>query len=81
MQKGAIHNKIPDESNEMRYLDAGLDDDDACPVCLEGYTADNPRILTRCNHDFHLQCAMAWSERSQRCPVCDRKMDLMLELV
>lgn len=57
------------------------ENEDTCPICLERYTYENPRMMTKCNHSFHLQCAMAWSERSQKCPVCDRKMELVLEMV
>jgi hypothetical protein len=31
------------------------DDEECCPTCLEGYTADNPQIWTRCGHHFHIQ--------------------------
>jgi hypothetical protein len=35
---------------------------------------DNPKVLTRCSHHFHLPCLYEWLERSQTCPVCDRSM-------
>ena len=36
--------------------------------------ADNPKILTQCNHHFHLACIYEWLERSQTCPICSRQM-------
>ncbi|KAF7000084.1 hypothetical protein CFC21_016036 [Triticum aestivum] len=45
-------------------------DEDDCPICLEEYDYENPKILLQCNHDFHLGCIYAWMERSQSCPVC-----------
>lgn len=36
--------------------------------------AENPKILTQCNHHFHLACIYEWLERSQTCPICSRQM-------
>ena len=41
-----------------------------CPVCLEPYTQDNPALILPCNHTLHMQCAVAWRQRSAACPVC-----------
>ncbi|CAF2149350.1 unnamed protein product [Brassica rapa subsp. narinosa] len=45
---------------------------DECPICLEEYDFDNPKLLTKCGHDFHLACILEWMERSEACPVCDK---------
>ncbi|CAI9101884.1 OLC1v1000030C4 [Oldenlandia corymbosa var. corymbosa] len=45
---------------------------DICPTCLEDYDAENPRIVTKCNHHFHLSCILEWMERSNTCPICDQ---------
>ncbi|KAI5007934.1 hypothetical protein ZWY2020_008982 [Hordeum vulgare] len=45
-------------------------DEDDCPICLEEYDYENPKMLLQCNHDFHLGCIYEWMERSQACPVC-----------
>ncbi|XP_035550412.1 E3 ubiquitin-protein ligase At3g02290-like isoform X1 [Juglans regia] len=50
------------------------EDEDVCPTCLEEYTQENPKILTKCCHHFHLGCIYEWMERSESCPVCG-KMD------
>ncbi|KAK4339298.1 hypothetical protein RND71_040760 [Anisodus tanguticus] len=50
------------------------EEDDVCPTCLEEYDADNPRILTKCNHHFHLSCILEWMERSETCPICNQEM-------
>ncbi|XP_010670083.2 probable E3 ubiquitin-protein ligase RHB1A [Beta vulgaris subsp. vulgaris] len=50
------------------------DEEDACPICLEEYDADNPKMVTSCEHDFHLSCLLEWMERSDACPVCDKEM-------
>jgi len=52
----------------------GLDDEECCPTCLEEYTDDNPKIMTECNHHYHLGCIYEWMERSDRCPVCSKRM-------
>ncbi|CAK9160247.1 unnamed protein product [Ilex paraguariensis] len=48
------------------------EDDDVCPTCLEEYTSENPKIVTKCSHHFHLGCIYEWMERSESCPVCGK---------
>ncbi|KAK2984553.1 hypothetical protein RJ640_018931, partial [Escallonia rubra] len=49
-----------------------LEEEDVCPTCLEEYDAENPKIITKCEHHFHLSCILEWMERSDTCPVCDQ---------
>ncbi|KAK9064669.1 hypothetical protein SSX86_016051 [Deinandra increscens subsp. villosa] len=51
-----------------------VDDEDVCPICLEEYTIENPRIMTKCSHHYHLSCIYEWNERSETCPVCSKLM-------
>ncbi|XP_071703318.1 E3 ubiquitin-protein ligase At3g02290-like isoform X2 [Rutidosis leptorrhynchoides] len=48
------------------------DDEDVCPICLEEYTIENPRIITKCFHHYHLGCIYEWNERSETCPFCSK---------
>ncbi|KAK5813331.1 hypothetical protein PVK06_028780 [Gossypium arboreum] len=50
------------------------EEEDVCPTCLEEYDAENPKIITKCEHHFHLACILEWMERSDTCPVCDKRM-------
>ncbi|CAL4943144.1 unnamed protein product [Urochloa decumbens] len=50
------------------------DSEDDCPICLEEYDYENPKIALQCNHNFHLSCIYEWMERSQACPVCAKVM-------
>ncbi|KAK9743030.1 hypothetical protein RND81_03G212300 [Saponaria officinalis] len=50
------------------------EEEDACPICLEEYDKENPKMVTTCEHDFHLSCLLEWMERSDSCPVCDKEM-------
>jgi len=50
------------------------EDEDMCPTCLDGYTDENPKIMTACGHHFHLACIYEWMERSTHCPMCDKEM-------
>ena len=52
-----------------------LCDEDACPTCFEGYDAENPKMPLVCGHHFHLACVYEWYERSDKCPVCEVKME------
>ncbi|KAG6743019.1 hypothetical protein POTOM_053964 [Populus tomentosa] len=35
---------------------------------------ENPKIMTKCSHHFHLGCIYEWMERSDSCPVCGKVM-------
>ncbi|KZV31535.1 hypothetical protein F511_07386 [Dorcoceras hygrometricum] len=48
------------------------DEEDVCPTCLEEYDEENPKIITKCDHHFHLACILEWMERSNTCPFCDQ---------
>ncbi|XVF13094.1 hypothetical protein REPUB_Repub08aG0178300 [Reevesia pubescens] len=50
------------------------EEEDVCPTCLEEYDAENPKIITKCEHHFHLACILEWMERSDTCPVCEKEM-------
>lgn len=32
--------------------------------------------VTTCNHDYHLQCILEWSQRSKECPICWQLLSL-----
>ncbi|KAL6501708.1 hypothetical protein OROGR_026841 [Orobanche gracilis] len=76
----AALNDVEDEkSNELKksvelVIPPLLDEEEACPTCLEEYDAENPKIMTKCEHHFHLACILEWMERSDTCPVCDQEM-------
>ncbi|KZV21811.1 protein binding protein [Dorcoceras hygrometricum] len=53
-------------------ITVSTDEDDTCPTCLEEYNKENPKILTKCSHHFHLSCILEWKERSNTCPICDQ---------
>ncbi|KAK7318204.1 hypothetical protein RJT34_02903 [Clitoria ternatea] len=61
----------PPKSGEPISL---VEEEDACPICLEEYDAENPKLLTKCDHHFHLACILEWMERSETCPVCDQDL-------
>ncbi|PWA72617.1 Zinc finger, RING/FYVE/PHD-type [Artemisia annua] len=51
-----------------------------CPTCFEEYDEENPKIITKCEHHFHLSCILEWMERSDTCPVCDQEMEVNLPI-
>ncbi|KAJ4748466.1 RING/U-box superfamily protein [Rhynchospora pubera] len=57
------------------YLVTSSEDEDVCPTCLEEYTEENPKIVAKCSHHFHLSCIYEWMERSDNCPVCGKEME------
>ncbi|CAL5397808.1 unnamed protein product [Camellia sinensis] len=60
------------KSDELNVSE--MEEEDVCPTCLEDYDAENPKIITKCNHYFHLSCILEWTERSDTCPICDQEM-------
>nr|GLL18779.1 E3 ubiquitin-protein ligase At3g02290-like [Ipomoea trifida]GMC59494.1 E3 ubiquitin-protein ligase At3g02290-like [Ipomoea batatas] len=56
------------------HIYSSSEDEDVCPTCLEEYTEENPKIMTKCSHHFHLGCIYEWMERSDNCPVCGKLM-------
>ncbi|XP_073122117.1 probable E3 ubiquitin-protein ligase RHB1A [Henckelia pumila] len=56
------------------FVLSSQDEEDVCPTCLEEYDPENPKIITGCDHHFHLACIFEWMERSDTCPICDQEM-------
>ncbi|KDP25410.1 hypothetical protein JCGZ_20566 [Jatropha curcas] len=61
-------------SKSVEPIVSATEEEDVCPICLEEYDAENPKITTKCEHHFHLACILEWMERSETCPVCDKEM-------
>lgn len=57
------------------YILTTSEDEDVCPTCLDEYTPENPKIITKCSHHFHLGCIYEWMERSEFCPLCGKEME------
>ncbi|XP_034887911.1 probable E3 ubiquitin-protein ligase RHB1A [Populus alba] len=55
-------------------VSATEEEEEDCPICLEEYDLENPKLTTKCEHHFHLSCILEWMERSESCPVCDKEM-------
>lgn len=76
--KSQVDSDLP-SSKEVELEPSKLSDpfpiieEEDCPICLEEYDAENPRIITKCEHHFHLACILEWMERSDTCPVCDQE--------
>jgi hypothetical protein len=42
-----------------------------CAICQEAYVdGQGIRRITRCTHEFHLNCIEPWFQRNVHCPVC-----------
>lgn len=57
-------------TNHLDLYDVGEYHLTSCPICLEYFTLENPAILLKCEHGFHLQCLESWRQHSAVCPVC-----------
>ncbi|KAK9135436.1 hypothetical protein Syun_014766 [Stephania yunnanensis] len=54
----------------------GPEEEDICSTCLDGYDMENPKILCKCKHHYHLPCILEWKERSNTCPICGKVLDI-----
>ncbi|XP_010545624.1 PREDICTED: probable E3 ubiquitin-protein ligase RHB1A isoform X2 [Tarenaya hassleriana] len=70
---GSMEDIDPKISKKMEDA-SPTEEEDCCPICLEEYDDENPKLLTKCEHHFHLACILEWMERSETCPVCDKEM-------
>lgn len=69
------HNSPKTTEDEIsKPVTSTTDEEDACPICLEDYDTENPRIMTKCEHHFHLSCILEWMERSDSCAICNQIM-------
>ncbi|XP_076887126.1 E3 ubiquitin-protein ligase RHF1A-like [Bidens hawaiensis] len=51
--------------------DRTCSEEDVCSICLDSFDSNhNPPTVTTCKHEFHLQCILEWSQRSEECPIC-----------
>ena len=53
--------------------DQMTDSENTCSICMEGFTAENPRTELECGHGFHARCVIDWfrsSSQSNTCPLC-----------
>ncbi|XP_057805260.1 E3 ubiquitin-protein ligase RHF2A-like isoform X2 [Salvia miltiorrhiza] len=60
------------------FVEGGIQEscDDACSICLEGFSDSDPMTVTSCKHEFHLQCILEWCQRSSNCPMCWQSISL-----
>ncbi|KAL8505208.1 hypothetical protein ACS0TY_016432 [Phlomoides rotata] len=65
-------------SSAAAFVEGGIQEscDDACSICLEGFSDSDPSTVTSCKHDFHLQCILEWCQRSSNCPMCWQNISL-----
>ncbi|XP_073029955.1 probable E3 ubiquitin-protein ligase RHB1A isoform X1 [Primulina eburnea] len=75
----AASKESENENSELKksvepFVPSLQDEEDVCPTCLEEYDSENPKIITGCDHHFHLACILEWMERSDACPICDQEM-------
>ncbi|EOA19082.1 hypothetical protein CARUB_v10007748mg [Capsella rubella] len=57
-------------SSSAFFVSSDDDSDDACSICLEPFSLQDPSTVTSCKHEYHLQCIIEWSQRSKECPIC-----------
>ncbi|KAG2242835.1 hypothetical protein Bca4012_054754 [Brassica carinata] len=69
-EKSPPFNPAIASSSSSSAFDDDDDTDDACSICLEPFTLQDPATVTSCKHEYHLQCIIEWSQRSKECPIC-----------
>jgi len=67
--------EMPTESNANNIEDFDDDDEDVCPICLDGFDVGDTVMFARnlsCAHVFHEECLLPWllERRENECPSC-----------
>ena len=44
--------------------------DSICCICLNDITKRTNKIVTRCNHNFCMECLNKWLQNNSTCPMC-----------
>ncbi|KAH9322617.1 hypothetical protein KI387_017256, partial [Taxus chinensis] len=62
----------------VAFVEGGIQEacEDACSICLDPFSHNNPSTVTTCKHEYHLQCILEWSQRSRQCPMCWQLLSL-----
>ncbi|KAI3822673.1 hypothetical protein L1987_10268 [Smallanthus sonchifolius] len=76
--------KMEDGKNESHltspaaFVEGGIQEacEDSCSICLEAFCDNDPKTVTSCKHEFHLQCILEWCQRSSNCPMCWQAISL-----
>lgn len=64
----SVEGSIHVQSGSLEQLKVRDDvPEDTCPVCME---EKNNVLLLPCQHQFHADCILKWTERSFACPLC-----------
>ncbi|KAK7251348.1 hypothetical protein RIF29_34455 [Crotalaria pallida] len=66
----------PPQLEEVEPIKLVEEEEDDCPICLEEYDDENPKLTTECDHHYHLACILEWMERRETCPMCEQVMVL-----
>jgi len=61
--EGSIHV----QTGSLEQLNCAHVPEDTCPVCME---SNNNVLLLPCQHQFHADCILKWTERRFACPLC-----------
>ena len=66
------HLKAPSEDKKVIVSESTEEEEDTCPICLEGLYSSGPAVLklTQCKHEFHELCITKAIENNPRCPLC-----------
>ncbi|KAK9072730.1 hypothetical protein SSX86_009165 [Deinandra increscens subsp. villosa] len=76
--------KMEEKKNESHltspaaFVEGGIQEacEDSCSICLEAFCDNDPKTVTSCKHEFHLQCILEWCQRSSNCPMCWQAISL-----
>jgi hypothetical protein len=58
------------EINRVTHMDGTSEREGDCPICYDGYSGNNLRVINNCNHAFHSECIERWFVGNRTCPMC-----------
>ena len=64
-----------DEWTHIEEINKKREDNNTCPICLEGFKTPNNQTILSCSHVFHKTCLANFEKftKSRVCPICRRQ--------
>lgn len=72
----ALTNRVYKTVMVLNVIERELEEETLCTICQEQTTH---AVVLKCQHCFHKNCLIHWSETSDECPLCRKKLEMLPE--
>jgi hypothetical protein len=71
-----MNNNMNSNMNNNMNSRINITNDDECSFCLEKIDYTKNYTITKCYHKFHFHCISKILERYNKCPLCNRVLNI-----